>query len=159
MIVFDLRCGAHGHPFEAWFGSSADYDDQQARGLIACPLCGGTDVMKAPMAPAVPAKGNRQAGGAHPVAMVPDSQAAAAPDMAKMKAVMERLAAAQRDALKDSQWVGRDFADTARAIHYGEQDAARIHGEVAPDEARALIEEGVPVAPLPFPVIPPKAQN
>ncbi|RVT40170.1 DUF1178 family protein [Sphingobium algorifonticola] len=159
MIVFDLRCGAHGHPFEAWFGSSADYDDQQARGLIACPLCGDTDVRKAPMAPAVPAKGNRQAGGARPVAMVPDGQAVAAPDMAKMKAVMERLAAAQRDALKDSQWVGRDFADTARAIHYGEQDAARIHGEVAPDEARALIEEGVPVAPLPFPVVPPEAQN
>ncbi len=170
MIVFDLRCCAHGHPFEAWFGSSADYDDQKARGLIACPMCGDVGVEKAPMAPAVPAKSNRQggrrfAGGDRKIADVPAVPVAMAqggapvPDVAKMKAVIEKLAEAQREVLKESQWVGRAFADTARAIHYGEQDASRIHGEVAPEEARALIEEGVPVAPLPFPVVPPEAQN
>ena len=58
MIVFDLRCGA-GHVFEAWFGSTADYDAQQARRLIACPVCDDTAIGKAVMAPAVPAKGNR----------------------------------------------------------------------------------------------------
>ena len=59
MIVFDLKCASHGHVFEAWFGSSADYEDQRARGLVACPICGDDEVTKAVMAPAVAAKGNR----------------------------------------------------------------------------------------------------
>ena len=58
MIVFDLRCG-EGHVFEAWFGTGADFDDQSARGLVSCPVCGASDVVKAVMAPAVGAKSNR----------------------------------------------------------------------------------------------------
>lgn len=157
MIVFDLRCAGAGHVFEAWFGSSADYEDQRARGLLACPICGDTQVAKAVMAPAVAPKSNSRP---------PQPQTSAAsvpmgnePDMAKMRALMDALAQAQSKALENSTWVGRDFADQARAMHYGEQDHQSIHGDVAPDEARSLIEEGVPVAPLPFPVVPPEAKN
>lgn len=151
MIVFDLKCAANGHVFEAWFGSGEDYEGQRDRGLVACPLCGDSDIGKAVMAPAVPAKSNRMPSLSLPVGN--------APDLAKLRATMRKLAAAQTEALKDSQWVGRDFADTARAMHYGEQDHASIHGEVGAREARALIEEGVKVAPLPFPVVPPAARN
>lgn len=159
MIVFDLKCQHHGHVFEAWFGSSADYEDQKARGLLACPVCGDAAVVKAVMAPAVGAKGNSrsdvapraQESGAAPVTN--------AADQAKMKALVEALATAQSKALEDSTWVGRGFAEQARAMHYGEQDRSSIHGEVAPAEAKALIAEGVEVAPLPFPVIPPQAKN
>ena len=158
MIVFDLKCSGQGHVFEAWFGSSMDYEDQRERGLIACPMCGDTSVGKAVMAPAVAPKGNsravarREEGEAAPVA-------ANAPDPAKLHAMMEALHAAQAKALEGSTWVGRGFAEQARAMHYGEQDRASIHGEVAPAEAKALIEEGVEVAPLPFPVVPPHVKN
>lgn len=156
MIVFDLKCDGQGHVFEAWFGSSADYEAQQARGLIACPVCGDAAVTKAVMAPAVAAKGNRRA-----VAPRPDTPAPAASgvDMEKMQALVEAVAKAQQKLLAGSTWVGRDFADQARAMHYGEQDRASIHGEVAPAEAKALIAEGVEVAPLPLPVVPPHAKN
>ena len=156
MIVFDLKCDGQGHVFEAWFGSSADYEAQQARGLIACPICSDAAVTKAVMAPAVAAKGNRRA-----VAPRPDTPAPAASgvDMEKMQALVEAVAKAQQKLLAGSTWVGRDFADQARAMHYGEQDRASIHGEVAPAEAKALIAEGVEVAPLPLPVVPPHAKN
>ena len=157
MIVFDLKCQFQAHVFEAWFGSSADYEDQKARGLLTCPICGDGDVTKAVMAPAVGAKGNSRA-----VAMPreePTAPAMSGADQAKMKALVEALATAQSKALEDSTWVGRGFAEQARAMHYGEQDRASIHGEVAPAEAKALIAEGVEVAPLPFPVIPPQAKN
>jgi hypothetical protein len=156
MIVFDLRCVAHGHPFEAWFGSSADYDDQRSRGLLTCPTCGDSNIEKALMAPAIPAKSNRRSEPTQQIAMAQGPQAVEA---AKARAVLDQLAKAQSEALKNSEWVGREFADVARAMHYGERDHASVHGEVAPDEARALVEEGVPVAPLPFPVVPPAKQN
>lgn len=142
MIVFDLRC-ATGHVFEAWFGSSRDYEDQRARGLVACPVCGSATTEKAAMAPNIAAKGNQSA----------DVNPAA------MKAAMRELARMQAAALKESTWVGRDFANQARAMHVGEQEQATIHGQATPAEARALAEEGVPVAPLPLPVVPPDQAN
>lgn len=159
MIVFDLKCEGAGHVFEAWFGSSADYEDQKKRGLLACPMCGDTRIGKALMAPAIPAKGNRR------VEAPPAAPEQAAPvaistgDEAKMRALIDALATAQKKALEGSTWVGRGFAEQARAMHYGEQDRSSIHGEVAPEEAKALFAEGVEVAPLPFPVVPPQAKN
>jgi hypothetical protein len=144
MIVFDLKCG-HGHVFEAWFGSSQSYEDQRAGGLLTCPICGDDDVAKAVMAPNVGAKGNR--GGADQ-----------APPRA-MKAAMAELARAQAKALESSTWVGPAFANKARAMHDGEIDHAPIHGQASLGEAKALIDDGVSVAPLPFPVIPPNARN
>ena len=142
MIVFDLKCGG-AHVFEAWFGSSADYEDQRTRGLVVCPVCGDATIDKAVMAPAVGAKGNQ----------------GDAPPPAAVKAAMAALAAAQAKALEGSQWVGAAFAGRARAMHAGDEDPAPIHGEATIAETKEMIEEGVPVAPLPLPFIPPEARN
>ncbi|MGE4324395.1 MAG: DUF1178 family protein [Sphingobium sp.] len=161
MIVFDLKCDGAGHVFEAWFGSSEDYADQQARALLSCPICGDMSVSKAVMAPAVAPKGNR--GGAVSGKAKGDASdgtpVITGEHAVRMRAMMEALAQTQSKMLEGSNWVGRAFAEQARAMHYGEQDHAPIHGEVAPDEASALLSEGVAVTPLPFPVIPPEAKN
>jgi hypothetical protein len=146
MIVFDLSCGA-GHVFEAWFGSSADYEDQRGRGLVACPICGATEVVKAVMAPNVAPKGNSQA------ATVP--MQSGTPTPAEMKAVLAALARVQAKMLEGSEHVGNRFASEARAIHDGDAPDRPIHGEATAQEAKALIEEGVPVTPLPLPIVPP----
>lgn len=143
MIVFDLRCASQGHVFEAWFGSGADYDDQQARGLVACPLCGDGEVAKAPMAPRVPAKGNQSEG----------------PAPETVKKMLADLATAQKKALEKSEHVGDRFPAEARAIHLGEAQARAIHGRASLADARSLADEGVPVSPLPFPVPDPKTEN
>ena len=154
MIVFDLSCDA-GHRFEGWFGSSEDFAGQQARGLVSCPACGSAAVDKAPMAPAVPRKGNRQAAPAHP-----EKQAMTRGPMPPAVAeALHKLAEAQSRALKDSKWVGDAFAEQSRAMHYGEREPETIHGQATPDEAVGLFEEGIPVAPLPFPVAPPEDLN
>jgi len=142
VIVFDLRCDGD-HVFEAWFASSTAYEDQRGRGLIACPVCGSSAVAKALMAPNVAAKGNR----------------AEAPTPAAMKRALAAIAGAQAEALKTSEWVGGAFADKARAMHAGEAPTTAIHGQATREEARALVEEGVPVAPLIVPVVPPEARN
>ena len=149
MIVFDLRC-SHDHVFEAWFGSSGAFEDQRERGLLSCPFCGDAEIGKAVMAPNIPAKGNRKQ------APVP---AVEVPTPAAMKAAMRALAEAQAKALEKSEWVGKAFADRARAMHAGETDHAPIHGEATVREAKALADEGVTIAPLPFPVVPPEAIN
>ncbi|MDE2595328.1 MAG: DUF1178 family protein [Sphingomonadales bacterium] len=167
MIVFDLSCSAHGHRFEGWFGSSEDFANQQARGLVTCPQCGSADVLKAPMAPAVPRKGNQQpsrptepiAGPETSVPAVPSQMVTNAPMPPEAVKMMQALAKMQTEALKSSRWVGGKFAEESRAMHYGESEAEPIHGEATLDEARALLEEGVEVAPLPFPVVPPGKAN
>jgi len=143
VIIFDLRCAAQGHVFEAWFGSSEDYEAQRARGLVACPVCGAAEVEKAPMAPSVGAKGNRAA------CLPPEA----------VKAALAGMAEAQKRLLEKSEHVGDRFPDEARAIHLGEAEARAIHGSATPAVAEGLREEGIPVAPLPFPVTPPGEQN
>ena len=144
MIVFDLRCSA-GHVFEAWFASSSAWEEQRDAGLVACAVCGDVAVAKAVMAPNVAAKANQAA-------------SASAPAEA-MKAAMAALAQAQAEALKTSQWVGRSFADRARAMHDGAEALAPIHGQATRDEAKALADDGVAVMPLIVPVVPPEARN
>ena len=134
MIVFDLQCQDSGDVFEAWFQSGADYDDQSGRGLVQCPVCQSSRVVKAPMAPRVPAKCSDDT----PLA---------------------KLAAMQAAALKDSEWVGDRFAEEARSIHLGESKARPVHGHATAAEAKSLIDDGVPVAPLPLPVVPPNQVN
>jgi hypothetical protein len=154
MIVFDLAC-RDGHRFEGWFGSSGDYEDQRARGLLECPACGSGEVSKAPMAPAVPAKGNTRQ-----EVLAPQKQPMAnTPIPAEVRKALAALAQVQAEVLKKSTWVGDKFAEETRKMHYGERDEAPIHGQATIAEAKALIEEGVPVAPLPFPVAPPDKLN
>ena len=170
MIVFDLQCRPLGHRFEGWFGSSVDYEDQQARKLVSCPMCGSGDVTKAVMAPNLGRKGNQLAlpvakaeALAQPHASPP--AASPAPSMANMPlppeavAMFKAVAAMQAEALKSSTWVGEKFADDARAMHYGEKDVAPIHGRTSLKEAQELIDEGIPVAPVLVPVIPPEEAN
>ena len=133
MIVYDLQCGDGCGAFEAWFRSSADYDEQRAGGLVQCPVCQSAAVDKAPMAPRLPRKG-----GENPLA---------------------KLAALQTEMLKNSKWVGNEFTDTARAIHSGEIEPAIVHGNATIEQAKSLVEDGVPVAPLPLPVTPPNQVN
>lgn len=157
MIVFDLRCSG-AHVFEAWFASSAAFEDQRERGLLSCPVCGDDDVAKAVMAPNVAPKGNSR--GASAMDAAPAAPPAAdQPSPAAIKAAIQAIAALQAQMLEKSEWVGRAFADRARAMHSGETDPAPIHGQATRAEAEALIEEGVAVAPLLIPVVPPEALN
>lgn len=162
MITFDLNC-SNGHQFEGWFASSADFDAQKSGGLLACPACNNGIVQKALSVPNVPRKGNQRP------ALLPSVTPAAAetnvdapatavlpPAMAEL---VQKLARAQSEMLDKSQWVGGNFAETARAIYYGEEPDRLIHGETSSDEAKALVEEGVGLVPLLFPVIPPSAKN
>jgi hypothetical protein len=158
MIVFDLHCRnlacpSDGPRFEGWFASSEDFARQQERGLVTCPACGSIAVEKAPMAPAVPKKGNQLPAAPANAAMAGGKLP---PEAAE---VFKALAAMQSEALKQSRWVGEDFAEQSRAMHYGERDAEVIHGKASLEEARELLDEGVPVMPLPFPVVPPEQAN
>ena len=152
MIVFDLRCSDQGHVFEAWFGSSGDYESQRERGLVQCPLCGDERIEKAVMAPRVGAKGNQSTGRTR-------DEGGTLPEPEELKDMLAAAAAAQKKLLKQSNYVGDRFADEARAIHLGEAEARAIHGRATRAEATSLIEEGIEVAPLPFPVIEPGKEN
>jgi hypothetical protein len=163
MIIFDLKCAPGGHVFEAWFGSSDDYAAQQARGLVSCPLCGSGDVAKAVMAPAVGAKGNK---GRAPARQAADEGGAPVPapelfsgDPEVVKQMLAAAAAVQKQLLAGSESVGDRFAEEARAIHLGETEKRAIHGQATREEAESLAEDGIPVAPLPFPVIEPGEEN
>jgi hypothetical protein len=162
MIAFDLNCSA-GHRFEGWFSSSADFESQRASGLLGCPVCGDLTVGKALSVPNVGRKGNQAVAERASAPAAPEAvtgEVMNAPTLPPaMMAMMEKLAAAQTEMLKESDWVGRAFAETARAIHYGEEENRLIHGETSREEAEALAEEGIAVAPLPFPVVPPSAKN
>lgn len=149
MIVFDLKCG-QAHVFEAWFGSSADYEDQLARKLIQCPLCGDGAIGKAVMAPRL---------GSSVVADTPVPVASGSAAVPEMKALLAKMAQLQSKMLEKSEWVGKRFADEARSMHLGETDQRSIHGEATPAEAAALLEEGVQVMPLPLPITPPDEQH
>lgn len=149
MIVFDLKC-ADGHVFEAWFGSSADYEDQRARGLVACPMCGATEVGKAVMAPRLGSGVVEEP--RCPVAQAPEADT-------EVKAMLAAIAQMQAKILEKSEWVGPRFADEARAIHHGEGDQRQIHGQATIAEATALVEEGVPLMPLPLPITPPEQSH
>ena len=163
MIVFDLSCDK-GHRFEGWFKSSEDFSTQCTSGMLMCPSCGSADVGKAPMAPAVGKKSNQQANTAQPARgdlpqEVPANPVSNAPMPPEVEKALVKLAEAQAKALKNSKWVGKNFAEQSRKMHYGEASHEVIHGEASPQEAQDLLDEGVPVAPLPFPVAPPEDLN
>lgn len=146
MIRYALRC-ARGHAFESWFKSSAAYDSQRKRGLVACPACNSTKVEKAIMAPRIAAKRKKPA--AEPVA----APAAETPTPLMMAPQERELVAKLKElrdhVLKTADNVGRKFPDEARKMHYGDIEHRAIYGEATTEEARALIDEGVEVAPLP----------
>ncbi len=158
MIVFDLQCEPLGHRFEGWFGSSQDFEDQRERGMISCPSCGSAQIAKSVMAPNLGRKGNQISMGTAPATAILPEQAAQAVANAmppEVVAMFKAVAAVQAEAIKTSTWVGDKFADDVRAMHYGEKDQSAIHGRASMAEARELIEEGIPVAPVLCSVVPP----
>jgi len=158
VISFDLKC-SHHHVFEAWFRSSADFELQQAEGLLLCPTCGDQKIAKSVMAPAVATKGNRKTAARQGAAgsseeAVPVA-AMSGDDAERINALMTALAEAQAKMIGDSEWVGDRFADKARAIYYGEAEPRIIHGTANPEQTREMLDEGLPVAPLLIPIAPP----
>ena len=141
MIKYALACDQE-HLFEGWFGASADYDDQTARGLIECPVCGSSAVRKQIMAPAVAGTKASQSGDA-PV----DMRAMMMDAMGKVRAHVEQ----------NFDYMGDAFATEARAIHEGRSEDRGIYGEATPAEVKGLVEDGVKVAPLP-PAAPKKSE-
>ncbi|WP_417621934.1 DUF1178 family protein [Parasphingorhabdus sp.] len=164
MIVFDLICADGEHRFEGWFGSSKDYEEQLHRGLLTCPVCAGTNIAKAAMAPSVGRKGNQQAVAAKSTdsrveshGLAPVSNKMAMP--AEYQEMIGKLAKAQANLLVDSEWVGDKFAERARDIHYGDEDEKSIHGTATQEDVADLVDEGIAALPLPLPVIPPGTKN
>jgi hypothetical protein len=156
MIVFDLECQSAGHRFEGWFNTAEDFAHQLDRGLVECPECGSALISKAPMAPNISRKGNRAIAVPQPSGPQAVAGGVLPPEAAKM---MQAMAQMQAEALKQSRWVGDTFAEQSRAIHYGEREAEVIHGQATPAQAIELIEEGIALVPLPFPVAPPDELN
>lgn len=156
MIVFDLCCAAGDHRFEAWFASSESFADQQQRGLIACPVCGDGDVKKAVMAPRVGAKSNSRAVAAPATPTTPGDTS---PSPELVRRVVAEIAAKQAELLPQSRWVGREFANAARAMHEGRAPEDLIHGQASPDDVQALHDDGIAALPLLVPIAPPDAVN
>lgn len=127
MIKYDLKC-EQDHRFEGWFRNSASFDEQRDAGEIACPECGTAKVEKAIMAPRLPGKANAQ------------TAAAVRKELAKLREAVER----------DCDYVGPGFAEEARKIHYGETEARSIYGETTSEDAKALADEGVGFARIPW---------
>jgi len=157
VIRYALVCAAN-HTFESWFANSAAYDKQLKRGLIACPVCGATEVDKAIMAPAL----GRSSKAASPEpAVTPEPLAAPAqPESPPDKAPVAMLSQHERELrsklkelrdhlVKNADYVGQKFPEEARRMHYGEIEHRSIYGEASPDEAESLHEEGIEFHPLP----------
>ena len=136
MIKYRLICDRE-HEFDGWFADGAAFDAQKKDGLLVCAVCGSEKVSKAIMAPAVPKKANQQTDEARQIRHM----------MQKVNTHVE----------ENFDYVGADFAEEARKIHYGEREARDIYGETSLDDAKELLEEGVPVAPLPC--LPSKEKN
>lgn len=134
MIRFSLGC-EHSHEFEGWFRNNEDFETQQKRGFVECPVCGSHKVDKALMAPAVSTGRKKEK-----MALAMNAQQRAA--MAQLKALSEKMR-------ENSDYVGDKFAEEARKIHFGEADPRGIYGEATPEEARDLIEDGVEFMPIP----------
>lgn len=145
MIRYALRC-SHGHGFDAWFRNSAAFDEQLAAGQVSCAICGEREVAKAVMAPSV-------VSGDSSAATTPEAPAAATEGLGLDRAAspLERAISELRHRIEaHSDYVGTGFATEARRIHEGEADARPIWGEATLTDARALADDGIPVAPLPF---------
>lgn len=150
MKVFDLRC-AHEHTFEGWFGSEDDYLSQQARGLVTCPVCGDTAIVRMPSAPRLNLSGATSRADAAPPAATPGQQGASGGAIEAKRELQTLWMKAVRHVMANTEDVGSNFAEEARKIHYREAPERDIRGTVSREETEALAEEGIDVMPLPIP--------
>jgi hypothetical protein len=155
MIRYALVCEA-AHDFESWFSTSAGFEEQVARGLVACPVCGSMKVERAIMAPNIARTDRDRRALPAPAEEVATADAPAAPAPAPVALMSEKdvamramLAALHQHVATNAENVGKRFADEALKIHHGESDSRAIYGEATPEDARMLHEEGVEFMPLP----------
>lgn len=147
MIQFALKCD-QDHRFDSWFQSAAAFDKLVAAGMTTCPVCGSSTVEKTLMAPTV--QPGRKKASAPAEADTKPKEPTAGP-LSEAKSDMEKaMAEMRRQVEENSEYVGMNFAAEARDIHNGDAPNRAIYGEAKPDEAKKLVEDGVPVAPLPF---------
>lgn len=137
MIQFTLKCAANHH-FDSWFQSAAAFDKLLSAGLLTCSVCGSDKVEKAIMAPRVQSRRNET------------KSSATRPLTAPANPAEQAIAEIKKQIEANSEYVGMNFAKEARNMHEGASPERAIHGEARPEEARKLIEDGVPVTPLPF---------
>ncbi len=140
MIRFSLKC-ANGHGFESWFASNEKFEALLAQGFVTCPDCQSAEVAKELMAPRV--RASRKAA-------VPEATEGAQPMTMGDPEVSEAIKALKAHVEENSDYVGDRFVAEARAMHDGEMPQRSIHGQAGPDEAKKLMEDGVPALPLPF---------
>ena len=136
MIQYSLKC-ENDHGFDSWFASADAYDKLADNGMVSCAVCGSTKVSKAIMAPRVRTTKGKEAPAAP---TLPTEKSATEQAMAEMRAQVEQ----------NSEYVGTNFATEARSMHLGDAPERAIYGEAKPEEAKSLIEDGIPVTPLPF---------
>lgn len=141
MIRYDLICDK-GHEFDGWFSNSEAFEKQAKRGLVECTVCGSSRIEKQLMAPRVGTKSNRKPEAA-------TQRMATGPADPRLQQMMTVMREMRRHVEQTAENVGDRFADEARKIHYGETEERGIYGNATADEARALIEEGIEVHPLP----------
>lgn len=142
MKVLDLQC-ANGHVFEGWFASEEDFVSQCQQSLVQCPLCGDGTVQKKLSAPRLNLSATRSQDVAAPVDVVHDAS--------RSQALMAAWLELSRRIVANTQDVGRQFAQEARKMHYGETEERAIRGQTTVDEARALLDEGIEVMPVVLP--------
>lgn len=144
MKVLDLQCN-HQHEFEGWFGSEDDFQSQLSRHLVECPVCASHDIAKRLSAPRLNLSGARSP----QTSPAPDeSTLATHSSPAELQAAWLKMV---RHVMANTEDVGEKFAEEARKIHYGEAEQKQIRGQVSAEETRELLEEGIPVLPLPIP--------
>jgi hypothetical protein len=152
MIRYSLRC-ERGHAFESWFQSSAAYESQEKRRLVSCPSCGSDKVERAIMAPQIVSKKGREITAPAPAEPAAPAEATTSEStpllMAQERELRAKLKELRDHITKNADNVGERFPNEARKMHYGDIEHRPIYGEASPDEARALIDEGVEVSPLP----------
>lgn len=143
MIRYTLKCD-EDHSFDSWFQSATAFDKLNSAGLVSCAICGSDTVKKAIMAPRVrPARSSAKA--LEATETQPDRPLShpASPAEQAITEMRKKIEA-------NSENVGSDFAREARAIHDGDAPKRAIIGEAKPEEAKSLMEDGIPVSPLPW---------
>jgi hypothetical protein len=149
MIRYALHC-ERGHEFESWFQTSSAYESQVKRKLVTCPGCGSAKVEKAIMAPQIVSKKAPASAEDVPASSTDVAAPASTPLlMAEERELRAKLKELREHIVKTADNVGERFPNEARKMHYGDIEHRPIYGEASPDEARALIDEGVEVTPLP----------
>jgi hypothetical protein len=151
--VFDLQC-EHGHLFEGWFGSHEDYDSQQSRGLLTCPMCHSASIEKRLSAPRLnvghfDAESRTSDGAGGGVSASRETVVASSPEALQLAQIQAAIMQQMRELVRNTENVGSGFAEEARRIHEGESEERPIRGTATPEEREALVDDGIAVVALP----------